>query len=346
MFDPKTGFYVRTDVLDRPGEDPFMRSMPNLIDVGIMGHCQHGKSGLCIKSGVQCYQNGLNIEKQNMGLGDFESIIKMAKGTVQQIALGGRGDPNKHENFEDILKLCRENDIVPNYTTSGFNLTFEEIMITKEYCGAVAVSFYGNSSIDSIWNFLNNGVKTNVHYVLSNNSIQTAINMLEGSVLPKVNAIIFLLHKPIGLGEEDNVLKYNNDLVSKFFEVVDRSKVKVGFDSCSCPGIINFTSNVNLDSIDYCEAGRFSCYIDAEMNMMPCSFGSNDSRYFSNLRNSTIKEVWNSKLFDDFRDHFKKSCPNCKNRKFCGGGCPIVPQITLCNRKEKDNENKDRLCDK
>ena len=41
------------------GVDPFMTSFPELIDIGIMGHCIHGKSGLCVKSGVQCYQNGL-----------------------------------------------------------------------------------------------------------------------------------------------------------------------------------------------------------------------------------------------------------------------------------------------
>ena len=30
-----------------------MASFPHLIDVGIMGHCLHGKLGLCAKAGIQ-----------------------------------------------------------------------------------------------------------------------------------------------------------------------------------------------------------------------------------------------------------------------------------------------------
>ena len=41
MFDPKTGFYARSGVIDENGKDtgvdPFMTSYPELIDVGVMG---------------------------------------------------------------------------------------------------------------------------------------------------------------------------------------------------------------------------------------------------------------------------------------------------------------------
>ena len=59
-FDTATGAYVRTGILDENGHDtgvdPFMASYPHLIDVGIMGHCIHGKTGLCAKAGIGCYQ--------------------------------------------------------------------------------------------------------------------------------------------------------------------------------------------------------------------------------------------------------------------------------------------------
>ena len=49
-FDTETGSYVRTGILDQDsndtGIDPFMASYPHLIDVGIMGHCIHGKTWL------------------------------------------------------------------------------------------------------------------------------------------------------------------------------------------------------------------------------------------------------------------------------------------------------------
>ena len=61
-FDMETGAYVRTGILDDEGRDtgvdPFMASFPHLIDVGVMGSCIHGKTGLCVKAGIGCYQSG------------------------------------------------------------------------------------------------------------------------------------------------------------------------------------------------------------------------------------------------------------------------------------------------
>ena len=54
VFDDETGAYLRTGIFDEQGKDtgtdPFMASFPQLIDVGVMGHCKHGKSGLCLKA--------------------------------------------------------------------------------------------------------------------------------------------------------------------------------------------------------------------------------------------------------------------------------------------------------
>ena len=69
MFDEETGRYLRTGIIrdgKDTGEDPFMSSFPELLDVGIMGHCKHGNSGLCMKAGIECYQDGLHAEMPNM----------------------------------------------------------------------------------------------------------------------------------------------------------------------------------------------------------------------------------------------------------------------------------------
>ena len=79
IFDTRTGMYVRSGVLDENGKDtnvdPFMRSFPGLIDVGIMSSCTHGRTGLCAKAGIQCYQNGLNQFGPNMTLENYKRII-------------------------------------------------------------------------------------------------------------------------------------------------------------------------------------------------------------------------------------------------------------------------------
>lgn len=346
MFNPKTGFYIRSGVIDENGKDtevdPFMTSFPELIDVGIMGHCKHGISGLCIKSGVQCYQNGLKTHHLNMSLENFKKIVDECKGKTYQLALGGRGDVDQHENFEEILKYCRENNIVPNFTSSGLGFTDEIIDICKKYCGAIAISWYRQEhTYRAINMLLEAGIKTNIHYVLGNNSIDEAIERLKNNNFPKgINAVIFLLHKPVGLGKEDNVLNVSDPKVKEFYSIIENNKFdfKIGFDSCNIPGLINFTSpkKLNRDSFDTCEAGRWSMYITSDMKAIPCSFDNQELKWAYDISNDTIQNAWNSEQFNDFRKYFKNSCSECKDRLSCLGGCPIKRQIVLCDRKEKD----------
>lgn len=343
MFDPKTGFYARSGVIDENGNDTgvdsFMTAYPELIDVGVMGHCVHGSSGLCIKSGVQCYQNGLKTKHPNMSLENFKRIVDECKGKTFQLALGGRGDVDQHENFAEILAYCRDNNIVPNFTSSGLGFTDEIVQLCKKYCGAVAISWYRQShTIRAIQMLLDAGVKTNIHYVLGNNSIDEAIERLKNNDFPVgVNAVIFLLHKPVGLGSEENVLRSNDPRVAEFFKVVDTQKFnfKIGFDSCSIPAVLNLTSNIDHDSIDTCEGGRWSMYITSDMKALPCSFDNQDLRWAYDISNDSIQNAWNSPQFEDFRNHFRTACPECSQRCSCMGGCPIRPQIVICDSECK-----------
>lgn len=342
-FDTETGAYFRTGILDENGLDtginPFMASYPHLIDVGIMGHCNHGKTGLCQKAGVGCYQSGLYKSEENMKLEDFKNIIEQSKGKTNQIALGGRGDPDEHEYFEEILKLCRENDIVPNFTTSGYNMTIEKAKICKKYCGRVAVSWYRNTyTLNAINMLLKEGVTTNIHYVLGKNSIDEAIERLKNNSFPKgISSVVFLLHKPVGQGTIDNVLNPNDEKVLEFFKEVDKGghRFEIGIDSCNAPGVVNFCNNVMLDAMDTCEGSRFSCYITPDMYLLPCSFDTS-KKYAVSLREKTIEEAWNSKEFNEFRNILKNSCKTCKKRDNCMGGCPLYKKIVLCKSINKE----------
>lgn len=342
MFNPETGFYIRSGVIEN-GEDtnvdPFMTSFPELIDVGVMGHCKHGSSGLCIQSGVQCYQDGLNKYQPNMTLENFKKIVDECKGKTFQIALGGRGDVDQHENFEEILKYCRENKIVPNFTSSGLGFTDEIVSICKKYCGAVAISWYRHEyTLKAINMLLQVNVKTNIHYVLGKNSINEAIDRLKNNNFPKgINAVIFLLHKPVGLGQKENMLTVDNIKVQEFFNIIDNNKFdfKIGFDSCTVPALLNFTQNINKDSFDTCEAARWSMYITSDMKALPCSFDQ-ELNWAYDISGRSIKSAWDSEQFKNFRNHYKMSCNKCNDQLSCLGGCPIKREVVLCNRKEKD----------
>jgi len=310
-----------------------------LIDVGIMGRCAHASQ--CT---VGCYQGGINNQKPNMTLENYKSIIDQSKGKVFQIALGGHGDPNKHENFEEILKYTREANIVPNYTTSGLNLTDHEVELTREYCGAVAVSFYRQSyTISALNRFLNAGCITNIHFVLSNKTIDEAIDILKhplasSVIFGDINAIIFLTHKPVGCGSQGDVLDINDPRLREFCSLISKEHpFKIGFDSCFIPALVNF-ADINFASVDTCEGARYSAYISSDMTMIPCSFDQsfNYGVELSGKLSRTIQQAWDSSEFEYFRDHMKNNCKGCGLHNECRSGCPLVREIVLCNRKERN----------
>lgn len=341
FFDEKTGKYIRTGILKNgvdTGLDPFMSSFPELIDVGIMGHCIHGKKGLCIKAGVECYQDGLHSQKANMTLENFRKLVFECKDNTYQFALGGCGDPDEHEHFEEILKICEENHIVANFTTSGLGMTSKKAELCKKYCGAVAVSWYHSDyTIKAIKLLLDKKVKTNIHYVLNTDTIDEALNRLKNRGFPfGINAIVFLLHKPVGLGSFSKVITLKNKKFCELIEYISMKKqfYKIGFDSCSVPMLINHSGNIDLDSLDTCEGARWSAYITSDFKMLPCSFDSQEQKWAVDLNKYSVREAWNSENFKRFRTHFKKACPSCSKRKHCFGGCPIVPEIVLCKDKK------------
>lgn len=344
LFNPQTGFYVRTGILDQSGndtgEDPFMASFPQLIDIGIMGHCVYGKRGYCLQSGVQCYQSGSVKYEPNMRLADFKRIIDECKSKTFQVALGGRGDPDQHEYFAEIIAYCSENGVVPNFTTSGFGLTEQKAALCKKYCGAVAVSWYRHEhTTASLEMLLAARVKTNIHYVLGRNSVEEAIALLKYDGFPAgINAVIFLLHKPVGLGSRDNLLQINDPNTTEFFNLIDQAdyRFKIGFDSCTIPALIEYNSDIDHCFVDTCEGARFSCYITPDLKMLPCSFDQNH-RWVFDLTEGSILTGWNSSQFKGFRNYLKLSCPDCEDRLECMGGCPIEPEIVLCGKSERNS---------
>jgi radical SAM protein with 4Fe4S-binding SPASM domain len=340
-FNTKDGFYMRTGVLDDKfvdtGVDPFMTTYPELCDIGIMGSCLNGSLGLCKQAGVHCYQSGGSVALPNMLLSDYKKIIDECKGKTFQVALGGRGDPDQHEDFKEIIEYTVAANIVPNFTTSGIRLDQSKIDIMKGKAGACAVSWYRNEhTYRAIDLLLTNDIITNIHYVLSKDSIDEAMDRIKNDDFPKgINAVVFLLHKPVGSAKKNLCLSPKSRKIKKFFKLIDTCKpsFKIGFDSCTVPGILNYCKNINEMSVDTCEGARWSMYIGADMIALPCSFDQKKKWGF-NIKEDTIQNAWDSPQFEDFRNHFRTACPDCPKKEGCMGGCPITPNVVLCKDKK------------
>lgn len=341
LFNEENGTLIRSNIIGTQNEAE-MRSFPELIDIGIMGRCESAKAGVCSNAGIECYQNAIHSEKTNMSLKDYESILVQSKNKVFQVALGGAGDPNKHECFGEIVSLTRSYGIIPNLTTSGYNMNDDEIGCMKKYCGAVAVSYYSrlghdgeelnDVTVSAIKKLVNAGCITNIHYVVSDSTIDEAIYRMENNLWPSgISAIIFILYKPVGLGRKEKVVKSDQRL-QHFLTLALKGKYsfRIGFDTCFTSALVQYDNYIGMASVDSCEAAKFSMYIDCEMNAYPCSFDNQMGRYQVSLRNMSIIDAWNSMEFEQFRNAEREVCTGCSKRKLCGGGCKLGLEIDLC----------------
>ena len=169
---------------------------------------------------------------------------------------------------------------------------------------------------------------------MSSKNIKLAIDFLSNLErdFKYINAIIFLLYKPVGRAKKNEILQ-DSLYIEKFFQCVESSKVKIGFDSCSVPAIVNHLK-YNSASIESCEAGRFSAFVSEDLLFYPCSFM--ESAFDGvDLRKFPIREAWQkNELFNFMRTKKRISeCKKCDLYKDCKGGCKIFPEINLCKKQ-------------
>lgn len=309
FFNTNTGLEITRGI--NGNKDPFVMQMASLLDIGVMGTCKHK----C----PFCYQG--HIDRPNMTLSNFKKIIDETAFHVNQVALGGRGDPNHHENFREIIEYCRMKNVVPNYTTSGIGITQEQIEISK-MCGAVAVSDYEQPfTYEALSRLIKAGIKTNIHQIFSNQSFNKCFCTVQGYIPDKwkfdsseLNAVIFLLFKPQGAGK-NLPLQPTKQMLQSFAEIIfePQSRFKVGMDSCLVNHVLKYgnASSLQKATTDTCEAARMSAYITPDMKFMPCSFA--DEAKWSIPISEGLQPIWDhSDPFNTFRlslSKHKDSCP-------------------------------------
>lgn len=300
--------------------DPFWSPVgPELLDICITDRCNRGCS--------YCYQ-AAKPEGTDMPLDLYEEILMQSGKTVAQVALGG-GEVTIHPQFLEILRITREKyGIVPNYTTNGDAISEDILSASRRLCGAIAISAHGTRDewLPKAKRFAEAGCKTNIHFILGEETAEEAIGILKEEPLKGINAIIFLMYKPIGRATEKGVLK-TKEKIDRFIEALNKTKLRVGFDACSMPMIVSKTkfSTVPLDT---CEGSRFSGYVHVNGEVKPCSF---DKRAYPNIRDASFPNIWAGKEFQAFRDHLAGCKCDCSKKPDCMGGCPIYKEISICD---------------
>ena len=262
----------------------------------------------------------------------LDSMNSPEHGNVFQVALGG-GEPLEHPDFFEIIDETVKRGIVPNFTTNGRLLTEETFERLKGKVGAIAISIAEMEKLKAYTQLLKRriGIKVNLHYILSLNSIEEAIEIVKGKynqLLYDVNAIVFLTYKPAGRGSGRNIIRPGK-VLNAFLKEIQMPKIscKIGFDACFVPILSRNTQELD-NYVDFCEGGFFSVYVNEKKEVSPCSF-SNGKDSFS-LNNYDFYDIWLNKL-QPYRDLQANHCmTTCKVKSICRGACAYYPQITTC----------------
>lgn len=309
-------------------DNPSFAPWPELADISISNHCT--------KDCSYCYRDSKD-NKSFLSINDYDYILKSLEhpywGNVFQIAIGG-GEPLEHPDFLNIIDLTNKYKIVPNFTTNGLLLNERTISYLEEKVGAIAISLVDIVHINNVGVklLLESKIKTNVHFILSDQTINQAVDILKGKyneVLSNVNGIIFLTYKPTGRASTDQCLKQDSRFM-EFINLIDKNNCqsRIGFDACFVPALLHYT-NTHAKFVDSCECAYFSVYIDEKLNVKPCSF-ANDKLHSFNLKEYSFEKIWEEK-FKAIRDYKTNSCvKDCKNKNDCRGACPYFEQINFC----------------
>ena len=308
-------------------ENPTFAPVPELADISISNRCSKGCSF--------CYKDSTPDGKV-MSVEEYCHVLDSMNlpeyGNVFQVAIGG-GEPLEHPDFLKIVDETAKRGIVMNFTTNGQLLSAEMCRAIKGKVGAMAVSAISISDLKKIRPAIGSaeGLKVNVHFILSRESIEEATEIVKGDhndLLKGINAIVFLTYKPAGRGTTDMVLK-DGEGMKAFIEAVKAPKTtcKIGFDACFVPMLIR-GKVVRNEMVDVCEGGFFSVYIDENMRVSPCSFSGDRDAY--SLREYGFYDIWLNK-FQAYRARVKNDCKrDCAAWEMCRGCCPYYPQITNC----------------
>jgi radical SAM protein with 4Fe4S-binding SPASM domain len=322
---------------DSLSENPYMAPWPELADISISNYCTNACK--------YCYKSS-NEEGMFMSLEEYKFVLDQLTsekyGSIFQVALGG-GEPLLHPQFNEILEVTEQHGIIPNYTTCGKFFDPENIESTSKYCGSVAISwdpYRNNLSLEELSNLgsrlVDEGIKTNIHYVISEKTIEMATRMLEGEYddyIKDFNAIIFLTYKPTGRADNSDIIK-SPDKLRSFLEMVDNptTEIKIGFDACFVPSLLKGTK-VDNDLIDSCECGFFSVYVSENLDVSPCSF-CNNINYGYSLKEFDFDDIWQNHL-SSYRNYVdnncKSNCSNCVKSSDCRGKCPFFDELFLCD---------------
>jgi radical SAM protein with 4Fe4S-binding SPASM domain len=91
---------------------------------------------------------------------------------------------------------------------------------------------------------------------------------------------------------------------------------------------------VDPRTVDACECGFFSAYVDEKLDVKPCSFAVGEA-FTRNLLVEDFATIWNN-AWEPYRQaQSAKVCSReCVGKAHCRGKCSYFPELSFCHTQE------------
>jgi len=281
FFDKRSGFFARWGATKEDDGDPNL-GLPEILDFEVSAKC----SGVSINGKKAspcefCYKSN-NNRGSYISTENFTKIIDKMPKSLTQCALGiGNID---QPNLFELMDVLIDRDIVPNLTINGDRMTPKIYDNLAARCGAIAVSYYDKDlTFNSIYELatVRKMSQINIHFFLSEETYEKGMKLIDDAKsdprLKNLNAIVFLSAKLRGNAKKNNFHILHQEKYNKIALKALNSGINVGMDSCSAMKTLKAYKDlpnydVIRDSIEPCESGVYSSYINKDGFYFPCSF--------------------------------------------------------------------------
>jgi radical SAM protein with 4Fe4S-binding SPASM domain len=264
-----------------------------------------------------CYQRKLRLKNSIKSLDLNFNDLKIIEKNIDTFLFKPRihiygGEPTIHKNFLNIIKFFDERNYKIYLTTNGTKLKefakkFSELRNFKEINISLNPKKW-RRNIKFVIKKLkkNKNLKINVVYTFSkNNTNDNFIKILKLFEDTRIDSLIFqhVMFNPKNIGRSNL-----NRLLSQIYKIHkcnEKTKFRIRFfPLIKTRDIKNYYNDLNFHK-KKCLKPWFTLTILPNGDVMPCE-ESNLKRGFGNVKNESLKKIWNNNKFRKFRIKIQK----------------------------------------
>lgn len=294
---------------------------------------------------VHCYLgDSKGSSPEDISLSLFKKAVQeMEDIGIFKLIVGG-GEPLMHPKLSSLLQCLSGYRILPAITTNGYfvDTDFIDTLKSTGFGGSVQVSIHGKNpethnrlvghpqGYQHAMNAIKKLASSNVHVSTATaatrwnvNEIPSLLKELEIMGVKSFNIVFLML---VGRATTDLMLlpHEQKELLTFIHALKKRHTVFTDY-------------NLSFESVDhlkknplfphYCTCGVAHATIDPGGSVFPCSLLKFPQFSFGNLKNKTLKEIFDTPKNDTMREIYGVSPPECKGCTFedvCKGGCRAI----------------------